>query len=137
MQNIKSFIDSNIIIYAYSVTEKNKQNISETIISQSYSVISIQVLQEIANILHRKFGKNFVDVKNTLLECASVVNEIHVNTQQTVIYACDITQKYGYSFYDSLIIAAAIESGCSLLYSEDMQHNQLIEGKLKIVNPFL
>ena len=49
----------------------------------------------------------------------------------------EAARKYNYSFYDSLIIAAAIESGCSILYSEDMQHNQLIEEKLKIVNPFL
>ena len=137
MQDVKVFIDSNIVIYVYSITEKNKQFISEAIISQSYSVISTQVLQEIANVLHRKFGNNYVDVQNTLLECTAAVNEVYINTQQTILYACDIAQKYGYSFYDSLIIASAIESGCALLYSEDMQHHQLIEGKLKILNPFL
>ena len=137
MQDIKVFIDSNIVIYAYSFTEKDKQRISETIISQSYSVISTQVLQEIANILHHKFGNDYEVIKNTLIECKTAVNEMYTNIQQTILYACDIAKKYGYSFYDSLIIAAAIESGCSLLYSEDMQHNQLIERKLRIINPFL
>ena len=48
-----------------------------------------------------------------------------------------IAEKYRYSYYDSVIIAAALESSCTLLYSEDMQHQQIIEGKLQIINPFL
>jgi len=55
-----------------------------------------------------------------------------------ILYSYSQTEieKYKYQYYDSLIIATAIENGCSILYSEDMQHNQNIENKLVIVNPF-
>ncbi len=48
-----------------------------------------------------------------------------------------IAEKYGFSFWDSMIVAAALNNHCSLLYSEDLQHSQTIEGRLKIVNPFV
>jgi predicted nucleic acid-binding protein len=51
--------------------------------------------------------------------------------------ALKVFEKYGYSIFDSLIIAAALELGCNTLYTEDMQHGQVIEGTLKITNPFL
>jgi predicted nucleic acid-binding protein len=53
------------------------------------------------------------------------------------VAACQIAEKYHFSFYDSLIIAASLECDCNILYSEDMHHGQIIENKLKIVNPFL
>ncbi|APB35038.1 Putative nucleic-acid-binding protein, contains pilt domain [Gloeomargarita lithophora Alchichica-D10] len=49
----------------------------------------------------------------------------------------EINIRYGYSYWDSLIIATALQSNCNILYSEDMQHDQLIEGKLRIINPLL
>ncbi len=54
-----------------------------------------------------------------------------------VLKAMDIKDKYGFSYWDSLVIVAALENGCKILYSEDMQHQQLIEDVLQIVNPFL
>ena len=54
----------------------------------------------------------------------------------TIIQAFDIVKQYKYSYWDSLIIASALENNCSILFSEDMQHNQLIANKLKIINPF-
>jgi len=50
--------------------------------------------------------------------------------------ACDIAKRYSYSYYDSLIISAALEANCDTLYSEDMQNGQIIEKVLRIVNPF-
>ncbi|MBL7906267.1 MAG: PIN domain-containing protein [Bacteroidales bacterium] len=63
--------------------------------------------------------------------------QIFINTPETIIHACEIKDKYRYSFYDSLIIASALEAGCNSLYSEDMQHNQMIENTLRILNPFI
>jgi len=62
---------------------------------------------------------------------------LHINEVGTIVNACDIALKYHFSFYDSLIIAAALESGCSTLYTEDMHNGQVIEDRLKIVNPFV
>jgi predicted nucleic acid-binding protein len=54
-----------------------------------------------------------------------------------VLQALEINARYGYSYWDSLIIAAALQNNCSILYSEDMQHNHLIEDKLRIINPLI
>jgi len=59
-----------------------------------------------------------------------------VNTVDTIKKANTIKYKYGYSFYDSLFIASALEAGCTILYSEDLQDGQVIEKTLTIVNPF-
>ncbi|MBS1524234.1 MAG: hypothetical protein JST19_01215 [Bacteroidetes bacterium] len=59
------------------------------------------------------------------------------NNELSISEACKIAEKYGYSFYDSLIISAALSSNCGILYSEDMTHNHLIEKKLRIINPFV
>jgi predicted nucleic acid-binding protein len=131
----KAFIDSNILIYAYSDTEKEKQELARELISGNNSHISTQVIQELADTLNRRFKKPYVEIKNALEEsCRN--NDLHTNTQNTVLQACDIAEQYKYSFYDSLIISAALEKGCSMLYSEDMQSGQIINGQLKIINPF-
>ena len=62
---------------------------------------------------------------------------LHKNDLTTVLKATDIAERYRYSFYDSQIIAAAMESDCTILYSEDMQNGHLIDGKIRIVNPFV
>ncbi len=74
---------------------------------------------------------------NSLIDELESYFEVHLNTANTIKKAIRIVDVYKYSWFDSLIIAAALESGCSVLLSEDMQHNQLIENKLTIVNPFL
>ena len=59
-----------------------------------------------------------------------------MNKEDTLLRACQIAGRYGFSLYDSLIIAAALESNCKVLYSEDLQNGQVIEGALTIKNPF-
>ena len=133
----KVFIDSNVIIYAYSNSEKAKQQVARKIVKENYTVISTQVLQEISNILGRKYKLDYFSIKETLQECIYSNNEVYTNQQQTIFKACDIAERYHLSFYDSLIISAALESNCDILYSEDLQHNQIIEGVLTIINPFI
>ena len=130
------FLDTNILIYVYSDTEKNKQNIARKLISDHKSYVSTQVLQELTNILTKKFNVSWIEVQNTLKESRQN-NLLHINTLDTIIDACTIAKKYKFSFYDCLIIAAAIQCNCKMLYSEDMQHGQIIESQIKIVNPFL
>ncbi|MCB0613137.1 MAG: PIN domain-containing protein [Lewinellaceae bacterium] len=63
--------------------------------------------------------------------------EVYANTARSIKHACFIADRYGFSFYDSLIIAASLESGCTVLYSEDLHDGQAIENTLTIKNPFL
>jgi len=135
--NQKIFLDSNIVIYAYCNNSVDKQQKAKKLFVEKEITISTQVLQETANTLYRKFKADFHTICSLLEECVDNVSMLHVNTGKTVFQACKIAEKYQYSFYDSLIIASALEAECQILYSEDMQHNQFVEGKLKIINPFL
>jgi predicted nucleic acid-binding protein len=133
--NDKVFLDTNIIVYAHTDVEPDKQKRAQAIISEGLTIISTQVLQETSNTLVKKFKHKWQDVVKVITE-ASLNNIVHTNASKTIFNACDIADRYKLSFYDSLIIAAALECECSILYTEDMQDTQIIEGKLKIVNPF-
>ena len=99
-------------------------------------VISTQVLKEFTNVsLKKKLIKTTEELKNHLIKIQQsfIVMEI---TPGIIFDAIDLKDEYHYSFYDSLIIATAIENNCSTLLSEDLQHRQTIRKKLKIINPF-
>ncbi len=113
------FLDTNILIYSYSRTEPQKQIIAANLISEFNSVISTQVLNELVNIVTKKFNFNYSQAKEAVLECCRN-NHLHINSQDTIIRACEIASKYKFSFFDSAIISAALESDCTILYSEDM-----------------
>lgn len=128
--NDNVFLDTNILVYSYSISEKDKQFIARKLIAESDSYISTQVLTELANTLIRKFKLSFDITLEAIHEC-SANNHVFTNNPQTIKKAIKIAEKYGFSFYDSLIISAALESGCKLLYSEDMHHGQIIEKSLR------
>jgi predicted nucleic acid-binding protein len=132
----KIFLDSNILIYSYSNSEPTKQTIARDLIATNISFISTQVLQELTNTVTRKFKFSYASAQNAVAECCQN-NNLHINTEETILQACQIAEQSGYSFYDCMIISAAIESGCSVLYSEDMQHGQVLEPGLMIINPFI
>jgi len=93
-------------------------------------------LQELSNTITRKLGFSFDDAIKVVEEM-SKNNNLHTNTKITILKACEIAARYQLSFYDSMIVAAALESNCEILYTEDMQHNQIINNTLTIINPFL
>ncbi len=133
----KVFLDTNILIYSYSKDEKQKQKIALKVIDK-YSrgiIISTQVINELTNILFKKFKIDATTIKKTIIELDSVFNigEFDIVTQ---IKAVEIKEKYRLQFYDSLILATALENRCTILFSEDMQDGQVIENTLTIVNPF-
>jgi predicted nucleic acid-binding protein len=130
------FFDTNILVYSYSNSETEKQTIARRLITDNNSCISTQVLNELANTITRKFKFTYQDAIISIKESCQN-NKLHINTDTTIFQACKIAELYGFSFYDSLIIAAAIESNCVVLYSEDMNNGQIIDNKLTIVNPFV
>jgi len=129
------FLDTNILVYAYSKTELEKQAIARKLISEGNSFISTQVLQELTNTLTKKFHNSWFQAQDAVNEVCEN-NQLYVNERETIVKACTISDKYKCSFYDSLIISAAISCDCKLLYSEDMHDGLMIENKLKIINPF-
>ncbi|MEZ4829254.1 MAG: PIN domain-containing protein [Bacteroidia bacterium] len=131
----KIFLDTNILIYCYTTSEPEKQAIAQSVASQPLTIISTQVLKEFANILYKKFHANWQSVIAARNEVESNFQVVG-NSPESIRNACKIAEKYSFSSYDSLIIATALESDCKILYSEDLQHNQLIEEILRIKNPF-
>lgn len=137
----KFFLDTNIIIYSFDNSAANKkemaQNLIEIAVNEQTGCISFQVIQEFLNIALRKFKKPLsINHCNRYLD--SVLKPLCEIYGSIEIYksALDITERWKYSFYDSLIIASAINANCNILYSEDLQNEQKIMG-LTILNPFL
>lgn len=133
----KIFLDTNIIIYAFSEDEIEKQSVALSLLERQDDnvLISKQVINELSNILLKKFKLSSNQVEDAILELDTIVNiaDFDLSTQ---IKALHIKDKYNLQFYDSLIIATALENRCTILYSEDMHHNFFVENRLKIVNPF-
>jgi predicted nucleic acid-binding protein len=134
--NQKVFLDTNLLIYAHTNVDVPKQQKIQHIITAENTVISTQVFKEAANVLFKKFRFAWQVIQKVLQEMAQN-NEVHTNTFATIQRACQIAERYGFSFYDSLVLAAALEAGCSVLYSEDLQQGQVIEQTLTVKNPFV
>ena len=134
------FIDSNVFIYLFDETNSDKRNAAENVVynglETGIACISFQVIQETLNILTSKL-KTVVAPDDTrrFLENVLVPLWRIMPSKELYYRGLDIQARYRYSFYDSLIIAAGVESGCRTLYSEDLQHGQRIE-RMTIVNPF-
>jgi len=133
----KAFLDTNILIYAYSEDEPKKQFIVLQLIDsfEDNVIISKQVINELSNILLKKFKLGSDQVENVLLEIDNVlpIADFDLTTQ---IKALKLKDRYQFQYYDALIVATALENNCTVVYSEDMQHEMLIDGNLKIINPF-
>ena len=130
----KIFVDSNVILYLFTDAEDKKYKAYDILVNSP--TISIQVLNEVSNILFKKYELTGKEIKEHIEFLLDFVN-VSLITISTINLALDLKDKYKYSYYDSLIIATAIENNCSILYTEDLQDGQVIEGKLKIINPFI
>lgn len=133
--NDKIFLDTDVLMYCYTSNEPEKQAIARKIASSTSVFTGVQSLVELVNTLKKKYKLGWADIKISLDEISKNFN-VAATTEQTVWSARRIAEQYSYSFFDSLIIAAAIEQDCIRLYSETLENNQVIDGKLKIINPF-
>ncbi len=129
----KVFIDTNVLLYLYDLNNEKKRRAKD--ILKSNQCISTQVLNEFSNISIKKLKLNHDDLSKNLKKIIEKTT-VFVFNEDTILDAIDIREKYKFQYYDSLIIATALENKCTILYSEDMQHGQIIERQLKIINPF-
>lgn len=138
----KIFIDSNIWIYAFLESEKERAkqqhilSLLENLPSDGAVFVSVQVINEFHWILSRKYGIDDATIKAKVIKGIAAVANIAPLDFKVYQDAYRIRGKYNVSFWDSLIVASALDNGCTILYSEDMQHELMIDAKLKIVNPF-
>ena len=132
MPETKAFIDTNILLYLLSEDSK-KADRAETII-RAGGTISVQVLNELANVTHRKLAMSWMEI-NELLSLIRLLCSIEPLTIETHDMGILIAERYKLSVYDAMIVAAALLGGCDTLYSEDMQDGLLIDDQLRICNP--
>ncbi len=128
----KCFLDTNILLYLLS--NDNRKAISKELIRLNHT-ISIQVLNEFSNVSVRKFKISTNDTKE-FIEVISKKLDVVSFSKTTILNALDLKSKYNLQFYDSLIVATAIENHCNILYSEDMQDGLIVDNTIKITNPF-
>ena len=132
------FLDTNVLVYAKLETEddREKRDTAIALIQQlkDRPVVSIQVLNEFSSVLIRHNISNHIirEAIQAIIEDSIVIPLDIALVWQTWM----IKDKYIFSYWDSMITAAALKSGCNILYSEDLQHEQLMEDQLKIINPF-
>ena len=127
------FVDTNIVLYMLSLYSAKAERARQIV--NGGCVISVQVLNEACNVMLRKQSLPWSDVRSflALLRQVAEVASIDLMTHEI---ALNISERYRFSIYDAMIVAAAIQSGCDTVYSEDMQDGQSIDGLVRIVNPF-
>ena len=131
----KVFIDTNVLIYGYSEDEPDKRQQAIDCVRSGEAWISTQVLNETINVLKRKFSLSYSQIREAVQELSEGFPIVLVSVN-TIEMALNLAERYQYSYFDSLILASALEAGCQILYSEDLQDGQRIENQLTIVNPF-
>ena len=132
----KSFVDSNILIYAHTKQDERKRKIAQEILYSDLIIGNTQAINESINVFIKKFDIPLAKVQEIVNQIFLYLPVKTIN-HLTIQSGMKICSKYFYSYYDSLIIASALENECSILYSEDLQHNQKIENSLIIINPFI
>jgi predicted nucleic acid-binding protein len=129
-----SFFDSNVLLYAAS-GDIAKAERSETLIAAG-GTVSVQVLNEVANVARRKMGlswsdtRAFLSIIRGLLRVEPLTLEMHET-------GLGLAERHGLSIWDAMIAAAALHTDCDTLWSEDMQQGLVVERRLRVVNPFL
>lgn len=135
------FIDTNVFIYLFDETDEHKRTIAEQLIRKALETrsacISHQVVQETLNVVTRKLPSP-MSAENARRFPEQILTPLWQIMPSLALYrrGLDLQSRHGFSFYDVLIVAAALESGCTRLYTEDLQHGQKIDG-LVIENPFI
>ena len=136
--SVENFLDTNIFICLFDEVDNDKRERAERLVQQALEsetgCISYQVVQETINVITRKL--NATPEKARLLLNHVLTPLWQVNpTRMLYQRGLDLQTRYRFSFYDSLIVAAALEAGCKTLYSQDLKHGQRIEG-VTITNQF-
>ena len=130
----KAFFDTNILLYTIGQNDTRTPT-AEALVAGG-GVVSVQVLNELAAVAHRKLGMSWQDVTEALGAIRILCPSPIPITSETHDAALSLAVRHGYHIYDALIVAAALDADCTTLYSEDLRPGQIIDGRLTIRNPF-
>ena len=132
--NAKGFFDTNVLVYIVG-QEDERTAVAEALVAGG-GVLSVQVLNELAAVARRKLGWTWDEVGEALAAIRVLCPSPVALTIETHEAGLRIAAQYQFHIYDALVAAAALEAGCTTLYSEDLQDGQVIDGCLTIRNPF-
>jgi predicted nucleic acid-binding protein len=128
------FFDTSVLLYLLSPDAARADKVEELLVSGG--TISVQVLNEFAAVALRKLKLSVADVRE-ILGTIRAVCPVESVTADTHDRALAIVERYAFSLYDSLLIASSLIAGCEKFYSEDLQHGQVIDRQLRLINPFI
>ncbi len=132
-----SFVDTNVLIYADDADAGNKRGVARALLTRIFAdrsaVVSVQVLQEYFSAATRRLGLPAEAVRGRVLALGRL--EVVSLVADDVLAAIDLHRLHSLSIWDALIVRAALISGCTILYSEDLQSGRRFEN-LQVVNPF-
>lgn len=133
MRATNRFFDTNLLLYLFSSSTKKADTV-ESLITEG-GTISVQVLNEFAAVARSKLNMTITEISETVDTLTQTLKVVPL-TLGIHRRGLKLADRYGYSVYDAMILAAALDSGCTQLLTEDLQHQQRIESTLDIVNPF-
>jgi predicted nucleic acid-binding protein len=127
------FFDTSVLLDLLSADVGKADRVEALLLRRG--VLSVQVLNEFAAVALRKHALTPAEIREFLGGLHEFCRT-HPLTLESHEHGLDLVERYGFQLYDSMIVASALESGCRVLYSEDLQHGQVIEKRLKVINPF-
>ena len=134
MHETDVFFDTNLLLYLLS-SDHHKADRAEHLIAAG-GVISVQVLNEFASVASRKLKMSWPEIRE-ILDAIRRLCRLQALQPETHDLGLLLAERYGYSVYDAMILASAQLANCRILLTEDLQHGQVINGRLRITNPFL
>jgi predicted nucleic acid-binding protein len=129
----KAFIDTNILVYAFF--DNSKGQVADSVLAGG-GVISVQILNEYANVCRRKLKLEWNVIEDRIIAVREALPEVISLTVDHHVRAVALAKEHNFAVYDALLIACALGAGCKRLITEDMQHGRMVGG-LRIENPFM
>ncbi len=133
MSPVSELLDSNVLVYAF--TSDARAAMAQGLLQRG-CIVSVQGLNEFANVAIRKLGMTWAEVREALAAIRSLCPTILGIDIDTHSNARRIAERHGYAIFDALMVASALRAGCGVLWSEDMQDGAVIDRRLRIANPF-
>jgi len=127
------FLDSNVLVYAF--TTDGRAAVARALL-QTRPAISVQMLNEFANVARRKLGMDWQEVRSAISDLRVLCPTVLALDLATHDEALRVAERYGYSIFDAQIVASALQAGSDTLWSEDMHDGMVIDSRLRISNPF-
>lgn len=126
-------LDTNILVYAF--TNDYRAAKAQELLSEPF-ILSVQALNTFANVAARKLGMSWAEVRSAIEDISALAVAVQPVDRECHFRALDLVERFNFSFDDALMIAAALQADTKQVFSEDMQHGPVIDGRITILNPF-